>query len=135
MARRIEAGLYARHLLKGEQSGIASQEELTWLAEDGDEARDLFLRANLRLVVSIAKKYHRNRNHMQLIDLVQEGNLGLDHAVSKFDYTKGFKFSTYASWWIRQAITRSIHLQDSTIRKPVHFAEQIQRIAKIRNES
>jgi RNA polymerase nonessential primary-like sigma factor len=151
LAKRIEAGLYAEHVLQ--QSGTASaslaatgtdgaarpgrrrmraaeRAELGWLAADGRQAKDHLLQANLRLVVSIAKRY--SRSSMPLLDLVQEGNVGLVRAVEKFDYRRGFKFSTYATWWIRQAITRAIADQGRTIRLPVHMVEQVNKVARAR---
>lgn len=137
LAKRIEAGLYAAHLLKsGEVAGggfgakSPSKEELEYLVEDGQAARDMFIQSNLRLVFSLAKKYSRSALPMQ--DLVQEGNAGLIRAVEKFDYAKGFKFSTYATWWIRQAITRGIADQSRTVRLPVHVQEEINKILNVK---
>lgn len=132
LARRIEAGLFARKILDGtaETSVKATQEELLEVAQDGQTAMQHFTRANLRLVVSVARRY--GRSQMPLLDLVQEGNTGLIRAVEKFDYAKGFKFSTYATWWIRQAISRGIAQQGRVVRLPVHVAEQVNQIAAVR---
>ncbi len=134
LARTIEAGLMAEHLLeegrigrkKGGAPGWATQEELEYLVEAGQQAMQQFVTANLRLVVSIARKY--GRNQMPMLDLIQEGNTGLIRAVEKFDYTKGFKFSTYATWWVRQAITRGIAQQARVVRLPVHVSEEINQV-------
>ena len=132
LARRIEAGQFARAILDGrvESKTDASREDLELIAQDGDEAMQHFLRANLRLVVSVARKY--GRSQMPLLDLVQEGNTGLIRAVEKFDYAKGFKFSTYATWWVRQAISRGIAQQGRIVRLPVHVAEQVNQISAVR---
>ncbi|PIF01933.1 MAG: RNA polymerase subunit sigma [Propionibacterium sp.] len=129
LARQIEAGLYAKQILAGEveTSVAASSEELEQLVEAGELANQKFVKANLRLVVSVARKY--SRAQMPLLDLIQEGNTGLIRAVEKFDFQKGFKFSTYATWWIRQAISRSIAQQGRIVRLPVHVAEQINQVA------
>ena len=140
LAKTIEVGLYAEKIRSGvvtpaERGDDASQpttEELDFLIEDGRRALQRFVTANLRLVVSVARKY--GRSQMPLLDLVQEGNTGLIRAVEKFDYTKGFKFSTYATWWIRQAITRSIADQARTIRIPVHMVETINRIVRVNRQ-
>ena len=145
LAQRIEAGLYARHLLDqlGGLNGrravklkaarkVASSAELDRLAEDGDTAKRVFIRANLRLVVSLARRY--NRASMPLLDLIQEGNVGLVRAVEKFDYARGFKFSTYATWWIRQAIGRAIAEQSRTVRLPVHQVEKLSRLSRTRRD-
>ena len=131
LARAIEAGLFAREILDGNEttSTDATREELEQLVELGDQAMQRFIKANLRLVVSVARKY--GRAQMPLLDLVQEGNTGLIRAVEKFDYRKGFKFSTYATWWIRQAITRAIADQARTIRIPVHMVETINKMVRI----
>lgn len=133
LSKRIEAGVYAEHLL---QSGVkmtrAKKRDVKILAKEGKAARAHLLEANLRLVVSLAKRY-TNRG-MPLLDLIQEGNLGLIRAMEKFDYTKGFKFSTYATWWIRQAITRGMADQSRTIRLPVHLVEQVNKISRIKRE-
>ena len=132
LARRIEAGQFARAILDGrvESKTDASREDLELIAQDGDEAMQHFLRANLRLVVSVARKY--GRSQMPLLDLVQEGNTGLIRAVERFDYAKGFKFSTYATWWVRQAISRGIAQQGRIVRLPVHVAEQVNQISAVR---
>ncbi|MFZ1381436.1 MAG: RNA polymerase sigma factor, partial [Scrofimicrobium sp.] len=134
LARRIEAGLYADHLLKSDGETMSSKErrELTLLASDGQNAKNHLLEANLRLVVSLAKRY--TGRGMQFLDLIQEGNLGLIRAVEKFDYTKGYKFSTYATWWIRQAITRAMADQARTIRIPVHMVEVINKLARVQRQ-
>jgi len=134
LSLRIEAGVYAQHLLdEGAQPrGGATEEELRLLVEDGERAKDVFIRSNLRLVVAVARRYPRSG--LPLLDLIQEGNAGLVRAVEKFDYSKGFKFSTYATWWIRQAITRSIADQSRTIRLPVHLVEELGRIRKAQRE-
>jgi RNA polymerase primary sigma factor len=130
LAKTIEAGLYAEHLLAEGRVGRtpqgATEEELRWIAEEGQRAVQQFITANLRLVVSIARKY--GRSQMPMLDLVQEGNTGLIRAVEKFDYTKGFKFSTYATWWVRQAITRGIAQQARVVRLPVHVVEEINQV-------
>jgi len=129
IALRIEAGLFAVHLLQlGEGHKDASRRELEIIAADGRRAKEHLLEANLRLVVSIAKKY--TGRGMLFLDLIQEGNAGLIRAVEKFDYAKGFKFSTYATWWIRQAITRGMADQARTIRVPVHMVEVINKLAR-----
>lgn len=132
LSKTIEAGLYAEKLLAGElESALdASDEELEWLVAEGERAKLRFTESNLRLVVSIARKYARSG--MPIIDLVQEGNTGLMRAVEKFDYTKGYKFSTYATWWVRQAITRGITQQARIVRLPVHVTEDLNRLNKVR---
>ena len=134
LARRIEAGLYADYILKNEGQSMSSKErrELTLLARDGQNAKNHLLEANLRLVVSLAKRY--TGRGMQFLDLIQEGNLGLIRAVEKFDYMKGYKFSTYATWWIRQAITRAMADQARTIRIPVHMVEVINKLARVQRQ-
>ena len=133
LAKRIEAGLYAAHLLASSNDFTASRKrELRALVIDGERAKDHLLRANLRLVVSLAKRY--TGHGMPFLDLIQEGNLGLIRAVEKFDYAKGFKFSTYATWWIRQAISRAMADQSRTIRLPVHLVEQVNKLQRIRRE-
>ena len=128
LAKRIEAGVFAQHMLETDMTSSANRSELETLVRDGHRAKNHLLEANLRLVVSLAKRY--TGRGMPLLDLIQEGNLGLIRAVEKFDYTKGFKFSTYATWWIRQAITRSIADQARTIRIPVHMIETINKLVR-----
>ncbi|CAI9408608.1 RNA polymerase principal sigma factor HrdB [Aestuariimicrobium sp. T2.26MG-19.2B] len=132
LASRIEAGVFAQALLDGTVTSEveATAEELQAIADDGDRAMQHFVRANLRLVVSVARKY--SRAPMPLLDMVQEGNTGLIRAVEKFDYTKGFKFSTYATWWVRQAISRGIAQQGRIVRLPVHVAEQVNQVSAAR---
>ena len=134
LARRIEAGLYAEELLKTTSNDLSSRQrrELHILAQDGQQAKNHLLEANLRLVVSLAKRY--TGRGMQFLDLIQEGNLGLIPAVEKFDYTRGYKFSTYATWWIRQAITRAMADQARTIRIPVHMVEVINKLARVQRQ-
>ena len=132
LARTIEAGLFAERVLRGHEtvSLAATDEELREIVEEGNRAMQRFVQANLRLVVSVARKY--GRAQMPLLDLVQEGNTGLIRAVEKFDYTKGFKFSTYATWWVRQSISRGIAQQSRIVRLPVHVAEQINQVSATR---
>lgn len=134
LAKTIEAGLFAAQLLVegGRKPKNATTEELQWLVAEGERATEEFLTANLRLVVSIARKY--GRSAMPMLDLIQEGNTGLIRAVEKFDYAKGFKFSTYATWWIRQAITRGIAQQSRVVRLPVHVVEEINQVANARRD-
>jgi RNA polymerase primary sigma factor len=137
LAKRIEGGLYASERLRqsgkdGERLTTSMRRDLDWVSRDGARARDELLEANLRLVVSIAKRY--TGNGMAFLDLIEEGNLGLIRAVEKFDYVRGFKFSTYATWWIRQAISRAMADQARTIRIPVHMVEIINRLARMRRE-
>jgi RNA polymerase nonessential primary-like sigma factor len=133
LAKRIETGLYAQHLLATRKRlGENRKRELAMVVRDGEAARSHLLEANLRLVVSLAKRY--TGRGMPLLDLIQEGNLGLIRAMEKFDYAKGFKFSTYATWWIRQAITRGMADQSRTIRLPVHLVEQVNKLARIKRE-
>ena len=138
LSKTIEAGLFAEHLLatgrvgraKGGAPKRATEEELRWIAEEGQRAQQEFIQANLRLVVSIARKY--TRSQLPMLDLVQEGNTGLIRAVEKFDYAKGFKFSTYATWWVRQAITRGIAQQGRIVRLPVHVVEELNQVTSAR---
>ncbi|MCF8610796.1 sigma-70 family RNA polymerase sigma factor [Gordonia sp. HY285] len=133
IAKAIEAGLYAKHLLATKKRLTAAKKrDLKIIAREGEAARAHLLEANLRLVVSLAKRY--TGRGMPLLDLIQEGNLGLIRAAEKFDYAKGFKFSTYATWWIRQAISRGMADQSRTIRLPVHLVEQVNKLARIRRE-
>ncbi len=133
LAKRIEAGLFAEEKLNsGDKIDMKLKRELWWIAQDGKKAKNHLLEANLRLVVSLAKRY--TGRGMLFLDLIQEGNLGLIRAVEKFDYTKGYKFSTYATWWIRQAITRAMADQARTIRIPVHMVEVINKLARVQRQ-
>jgi RNA polymerase primary sigma factor len=133
LAKRIEAGLFAEEKLNsGDKIDMKLKRELWWISQDGKNAKNHLLEANLRLVVSLAKRY--TGRGMLFLDLIQEGNLGLIRAVEKFDYTKGFKFSTYATWWIRQAITRAMADQARTIRIPVHMVEVINKLARVQRQ-
>ncbi len=133
LAKRIEAGVFAQHMLDTAKNlSVERRGELREVVRDGKVAKNHLMEANLRLVVSLAKRY--TGRGMPLLDLIQEGNLGLIRAVEKFDYTKGYKFSTYATWWIRQAITRGMADQGRTIRLPVHLVEQVNKLARIKRD-
>jgi RNA polymerase primary sigma factor len=134
LAKRIEAGLFAEEKLADGSPALRPETrlDLEWIADDGRRAKNHLLEANLRLVVSLAKRY--TGRGMLFLDLIQEGNLGLIRAVEKFDYTKGYKFSTYATWWIRQAITRAMADQARTIRIPVHMVEVINKLARVQRQ-
>ena len=138
LAKRIEAGLFAEERLattefdRNDKDQRRFERDLKWIAHDGKRAKNHLLEANLRLVVSLAKRY--TGRGMLFLDLIQEGNLGLIRAVEKFDYTKGYKFSTYATWWIRQAITRAMADQARTIRIPVHMVEVINKLARVQRQ-
>ena len=133
LAKRIEAGVFAAHVLESDvEMSPQRRKDLRMVVRDGGRARNHLLVANLRLVVSLAKRY--TGRGMPLLDLIQEGNLGLIRAVEKFDYTKGFKFSTYATWWIRQAISRGMADQGRTIRLPVHLVEQVNKLSRLKRE-
>jgi RNA polymerase sigma factor (sigma-70 family) len=130
LAKTIEAGVYAEFLLESDELPARwNRADLELMVREGESAKDLFIRANLRLVVSIARRYVRSG--MPMLDLIQEGNTGLVRAVEKFDYERGFKFSTYATWWIRQAISRAIAQQERTVRLPVHLVEDVNRMRNV----
>jgi RNA polymerase primary sigma factor len=138
LSKTIEVGLFAAALLeqgrvgrrKGGAPKSATEDELRWMVEEGERAKQRFIHANLRLVVSIARKY--GRSQMPMLDLIQEGNTGLIRAVKKFDYAKGYKFSTYATWWVRQAITRGIAQQARVVRLPVQVIEELNQVGAVR---
>lgn len=133
LAKRIEAGLYAQHKLETtKRMSTQRRVDLKKIVREGEQARSHLLVANLRLVVALAKRY--TGRGMPLLDLIQEGNLGLIRAVEKFDYAKGFKFSTYATWWIRQAVSRGMADQARTIRLPVHLVEQVNKLSRLKRE-
>jgi RNA polymerase sigma factor (sigma-70 family) len=130
LSKNIEAGLYAEYLLEQDELPAKwNRDDLVAMVRLGETSKDLFIRANLRLVVSIARRYVRSG--MPMLDLIQEGNTGLVRAVEKFDYERGFKFSTYATWWIRQAISRAIAQQERTVRLPVHLVEDVNRMRNV----
>lgn len=130
LAKAVEAGLFAKHLVNDNAlPDVVSEKDINRVIEEGARAKEQFIKANLRLVVSIARRYVRSG--MPMLDLIQEGNTGLVRAVEKFDYQRGFKFSTYATWWIRQAISRAIAQQERTVRLPVHLVEDVNRMRNV----